>query len=228
MSVGLVSLGELKQRVGLALTDTTEDGYLPYLIAQASALVENYCRRKFEKQTFTEYRDGTGDPWLCLRQAPVHSITSVYLDDGGLWGQGDDAFAAATLLTAGDDYALRVDGTDGLSYGGYLYRANGSWPRPKARSPGLLSTFSAPVGTGNVKIVYVAGWCPVPHDVRLAVLDVCSLARQTVAQGGRLLQSEGYEGYSYSFVGQAAGEAWKGYLNATGGAHLNRYVRQPV
>lgn len=78
---------------------------------------------------------------LCLPERPVRSITSIYSDSAAYFGQGASDFGAATLLTAGTDYALEYTAS-GVSWSGMVRKIAGTWP---ARA-------------GTVKVTYVAGF----------------------------------------------------------------------
>ncbi|MNT43407.1 Phage gp6-like head-tail connector protein [compost metagenome] len=64
------------QRVKKQLGDTLDDETLTFYILAASQAIESYCRRSFKRQTYTEIIDGTGSPFLVVRNFPVHSGTA--------------------------------------------------------------------------------------------------------------------------------------------------------
>lgn len=55
-----------------------DESILSLYIAASSQVIENYCKRSFKRQTYTEILDGTGSPYLVLRNYPVHSGTARY------------------------------------------------------------------------------------------------------------------------------------------------------
>jgi hypothetical protein len=65
------SLTELKQQLGIILTDNSEDVFLNQLLTQWSQIIEDYCDRKFYGGTFTEYFSGNGTQFFFLNQRPV-------------------------------------------------------------------------------------------------------------------------------------------------------------
>jgi hypothetical protein len=157
-------------------TSTYDENYLR-ILTLASAGVETYCGRTFAQASYTEYVSGTGHPELLCRHRPVvTSGLTVYLDSAGYWGQGSGAFASTTALTAGSDYALRIDEPEASrSKSGILVWLGGSaessgWP--SWRSTGLLTPGIVqsgwPVGQGNIKLVYTAGFADIPDQVELA------------------------------------------------------------
>ena len=216
----LIALPDLKVRLGIPQTTTTWDTQLSALIAQVSTLVTNHLKTPIQQAVYTEYLDGNDAPWLVLPRRFVTSVTSVSVDASGNYGTTSGSFA--TALTSGTDYAWRPNTS-------LIYRINGTWSRPRIRLPGDLA--SRPIGpipgSGNIKVVYVAGFSPIPDDLQLAVMDVIALARSGAGKGG-MLQSESYDGYSYSLAGVNAAAAWQGYLAGPGGMILNQYRRLPV
>jgi len=155
-------------------------------------------------RTYTEYYDGTGSRELVLRHRPVQSITSVYVDDDGYYGEGSSPFASADLLTAGEDYCLKRDNASEseASLSGVLLRIGSVWSRPSARVSGLLSSVRGNA-TGNIKVTYVAGYLRAQPDVALATNQLIAELRRSARDGGAL-QSESYDYYSYTR--QAASE----------------------
>lgn len=146
-------------------------------------------------RTFTEYLSGDNTRWLPLKRKPVRSLTSVYLDDTGYWGQGSNAFSADTLLTAGTDYALKLD--DGaVSQSGLVLRIGGVWPRPA----GLLAGQLTPVNgqsTGNIKVTYACGYAPLPDQYQLAMHQYCAIVMR-LRKTGADIQSETFDYYTYN------------------------------
>lgn len=77
-----------------------------------------------------------------LRNTPVRSITNVWEDFTGYYGQGPNAFSG-NPLTSGTDFYLKCE-RDGISFSGSLVRRSIWW-------------MAAP---GSVKVQYVAGFTP--------------------------------------------------------------------
>ena len=216
----LVSLADVKTRLNIAQATTTFDDQLTALIAQVSALVISHVKSPITQATYTDYLDGTDSPWLVLPRRWVQSVTSVSIDRNGNYGTTAGSFP--TLLTSGVDYAWRPSTS-------LIWRVNGVWGRYRMRLRDDLAV--RPVGplpgSGNIKVIYVAGFAVVPDDLQLAVIDTIALARAGAGRGG-FLQSESYDGYSYSLAGLNTSAAWMGYLAGPGGAILNNYRRIPV
>lgn len=185
----------------LGFSDTSLDAVLAILIPQADEMIKGYLQREIEQATYTEYYSGSGNQVIVLNQTPVQSITSVNEDRDGYFGDGTDAFPAASLLVEGTDYVLRKDDATAteVSKSGILYRIGKAWPRPSVRLQGQLA--SAPgLGLGNIKVVYVAGWATVPSDIQFAANKlVTSMLQSRSLQGP--LESESIEDYSYTIAG---------------------------
>lgn len=143
------------------------------LRTMVEAAVKSYCKWNIEQDTITEYYDGTGRVGLVLRQPFVSSVSSVYLDPYGYAGQGENAYASATLLTAGEDYMLQREGPDvskcavlqRLSIASYAFFPS---TYPWLQGSGGLAYNRGPFwqpGQGNIKVTYTYGF---PGAVALA------------------------------------------------------------
>lgn len=148
----------------------------------------------------TEYYNGTNSRDLWLREKPVQSIASVYLDSDAYWGQGASPFDSTTLLVEGTDYALEVV-SSGYSKSGRLVRIGGVWTGTRERSAGLLTAAPA-AGQGNIKATYTADYPFVPGDIQGACANLLQVLRQAQAQGLPLV-SESLDYYSYQLAGQS-------------------------
>lgn len=173
----------LLQGFQTALTGSTNAAQAMFLRA-AIAAVKSYCKLNFEQATYTHYHDGTGRRDLFLRERPVVSVTSVNVDATGYYGDGASAFAASTLWAAGTQYSLVRD-YGAVSRSGRLRRLGGagsSWLNDDlwglGYGRGYLSGGTAgpcwPAGSGNIKVVYVAGFLPadIPAEISQAVNEV--------------------------------------------------------
>lgn len=151
-------------------------------------------------RTYTEYYSGHGNQFLKLRQRPVQSVSSVYLDNAGYWGEGTDAFSSETRLTPGRDYALVRDNGDAVeqSLSGQIARLGGVWDQPATRVAGLLTSVPGQ-GLGNIKVTYAAGFAPVPLRYQLACQQMVASVRSTRSLGAAV-QSESYDYYQYQLA----------------------------
>lgn len=177
---------------------TTFDTFYDQLIPQCEAAIADDLQRTLEEETFTEYYSGTGTNCFRLRNTPVQSITSIYFDDDGYFGDGDDSFESGDLLTEGVGFVLSSDSrsSDVRSMTGKVYRISGTWNRPRARKGDLLASVPGD-GLGNIKVTYVAGWNNVPRNISLAILQMVSLIKN-MASTGQPMQSEGLDYYNYT------------------------------
>lgn len=153
----------------------------------------------FFARQFVEFHRGGGTSRLYLRETPVQSISSIYLDNAAYWGSADGAFAASTLLTDGTDYALVLDDSRGQeSRSGLIERINDAWPSIVVRPSGLLAGMPQP-GLGNIKVTYVGGYRRLPGDIELAIARYVATIRNEAKAGGPL-ESESLDYYSYTRV----------------------------
>jgi hypothetical protein len=185
----------------LGIADTSLDNVIDLLIPQAEELVKGYLQREIEETTYTEYYSGTGNQILILNQSPVQSVTSVYENPGGFYGDGLNAFPASSELVQGTNFVLRKDHatTTEASSSGILYRLRTVWPRPSRTQRDQLA--SAPgTGKGNIKVIYTAGWETVPADIQFATNRLVTSMLESRSRSGRI-QSESIEDYSYSLAG---------------------------
>ena len=149
---------------------------------------------------YTEYYGGNGTKYLRLAQVPVQSVTNLWLDPGGYYGDPATAFASTTQLTEGTDFALVRDNNaaSDCSHSGLVVRIGGGiWPRPAVRTEGLLAR-SRMSADGNLKVEYVAGYTRVLSNVQLACHEFVGQLRRSAATGAHgPLTSERYDYYSY-------------------------------
>lgn len=221
----------------LGVTSTTDDLRIQACVDAGSQSVNQYCKRRFTQQTYTHFFDGSLTQNLCLKQSPVLATSAsditVYLDPTGRWGTNPDgSFQTATLLVYGTDYAPRIDGTLGdenddsqdatpVSKCGILYRIGRMWPGRYQYGPGLVGQLAP--GAGNIQVTYTAGWtqATLPMSIRIAICQIAGVILRSAPFGG-FLQSESWQGYSYSLGIQAI----NGYPElGTSRANLNPYRR---
>lgn len=150
--------------------DTTQDTFVALLIARLSAAIEKYCHRVFGPQQYVDVLSGTGTPELALRQRPILSVSSVYLDPLAYFGDGSDAFDPnTTALQEGQQGGFAVEWDSGPSVGpstsdnvpmstnGLLLMISDVWPRAVGHTFGRLSSSVGP-NQGNIKVSYTAGF----------------------------------------------------------------------
>lgn len=157
----------------------------------------------YYSRTFTEFYSGNGTRFLKLKQRPVQSVTSMYLDNSGYWGEGSNAFASTSQLTAGTDFALVRDNGEAIeqSLTGQVAKIAGVWDEPASRPRGML-TATRGVALGNIKATYIAGYMPVPMRYQLACMQMVAQVRSTRTVGGPV-QSLSYDYFSVTYGGAA-------------------------
>lgn len=225
----LCAAANVKLILGIASGDTSQDALLELLIDAATSAINDYVGYPLlepDADPQAEYYSGNGYPELVLRRRPVQSVTSVYVDGKAAWGQGTDPFPAATLLTAGTDYALVRDEQAGnsKSMAGLLRRLNSAtgvgWPSGflmgGTQSGRTLANWGRgravwPVGEGNIKITYTAGYIsltsttfPVPPSVQQAAANLAIWLKKNAPNGGIPVASESLGKYSVSFAAAAS------------------------
>jgi hypothetical protein len=216
--MAIVSFSEVK--VFLGITSSTEDVRLQALCQAVDASIKRYLSRDIERGTYTPggtsspVENGTGDSgyysgdnsrFLILRQRPLVTVTSIYSDTTGRFGDNPDgAFASDTLLVAGTDYVVRWDGllpgsSTRCSYAGIVERINGVWPAAWRYSAGTINP-SLGDHQGNIKITYTAGYTTVPPDIKYAASLLVARMRRTAIYGTGHLEMERYEDYMYKLA----------------------------
>lgn len=217
--------------MGLGTLSAAQEAQLTALANAADAAIKRYIGYDIEETTYpgaatngkgdSGYYSGDGTRFLIARQVPVQSITSIYEDPSGRFGENPDgSFAAATLLVEGTDYVLHTDGclpgsSTVCSYTGIIERIGGVWPGLWVRTVGEIVPHHRS-HRGNIKIAYVGGYDTVPADIEAAANQLVAWMR-TTAERGMAVASENLGAYSYTLASQG--------LKQIGGIEdiLNRY-----
>lgn len=162
--------------------------------------------------TFTGCTGGTGT----LATDYQVGSPAIYFNPAGYYGQGQGGFADTSLLTQGNNYAVMVDG-ERVSHRGLVRRIGGNigawwgWGGggygQQTFQLGKLSAARLagwPVGMGNIKACYTAGYAPdqIPPDLTYACQALTAVMIRTQPMGA-LLQSESLGAYSYSLLSDA-------------------------
>lgn len=221
--MALVSVNTVKTVLGI--TGTAEDAKLAILVNAADAAIKHDTGCDIEAGTYgvsgsavtnglgdSGYYSGDNTNMLLLRQRPVRSITSIYVDDTGRFGDNPDgAFASSTLLTAGTDYVLMWDGTlpgstTRCSKSAIVKRLNGLWPGAWRYTRGSIHP-QLTNQHGNIYVTYTAGYTTVPADLAHACILVTAFMRRTAVYAGLNPMSEHYEDYGYTLMSASASSA---------------------
>ena len=72
----LATVATFRSITGIAVADLA-DATVEDLLNAASDVIEGYCQRNFIGRAYREFLDGTGEPYLLLKQRPVSAITRV-------------------------------------------------------------------------------------------------------------------------------------------------------
>ena len=194
----------------LNITGTAQDALLQICLDSASQSIRDYLDSAIEQSSYTHFFDGTGLRSIVLRQRPVITVSSVYLDASGYYGQAPGGFPVNTLLVSGVDYVLTYDdaGSSGVSRSGILKRIG-------TGDLNLYTAFNTLAagnrgsawtrGTGTIKVVYTAGWPTVPPSIKLACISLSSLIYTNRSRAGLQVSSESLGSYSYSLSGSGGG-----------------------
>lgn len=196
MSCALATLGEF--RALCPSQATASDTAVSLSLIAASAAAERYTGREFRLWDGIEYYDGNGYPNLPLNHWPIVSVTSVYLDLNGGYGQVSGSFSSTTQLTAGLGFVVQATQ-------GFLQRWSnqGAWPiggiGPAVSPwgyPGLARRGTAMSGwpkvPGCVKVTYSGGYAEIPADVKVAVCAMADYALLATDNGGLMTTSQSY------------------------------------
>jgi uncharacterized phiE125 gp8 family phage protein len=157
MASALTDLTEAKQYLKVAVN--TDDDLIQGLINACSTAIENYCRRIFLNQSYSEFYDGNQTRYINLKNYPVSAITQVQVNGVTLDKSSYLVKNDTGVLTRVGPYP---NGFTGVS----TSRFNTIWNR----------------GDYNIKVDYTAGYTTIPDDVELACkMFVASIYKADVA-----------------------------------------------
>lgn len=160
----LITLDEAKAYLRLKRT-SDHDAELQAIIPAVSEDVRTYTGFDWDQQTYTELRNGNGQPSLAALKAgrpgpPISSVVSV--KENGV------ALTVATSYSATADVIVDlVRGTFTRRPGSIPASPSGSWPVPGRWSEGVL----------NLELVYQTGYAvaSIPADIKLPVKYACGV-----------------------------------------------------
>lgn len=180
--------------------------WLTYWTPLIEDQVEQYLKRPLKYQAgVVEWPVSFGREYILLDRTPVWAVTEVRYDPAGGFGQKANTFGTDTVLTAGDDYLLDIDGDGGLSESGTLLRVPSTWGSRRAYQTGLLTSWTE-AAKGTIKVTYTGGYKPIgtnggvgeiPGVVSAAVAQAICVWYTTLCNVGVTL-SESVPGYNYS------------------------------
>ena len=194
--MAIISRSEYKTYAGI--TDTSLDTVIDNAILSAQADLESYCGCAFDSATYTaEKYDGTGTPYLTLKNVPVTALTTVGIVYDGTTtdlDSGDYRFDAVTGRVARIDASYGRVAVD--DFGEIVSRQWSWWPK-------------FPRGFRNVSVTYTAGYSAqtMPADLKQIMYEFVDaiLARR---RADPTLQSETLGAYTYTRKGHDPGASW--------------------
>lgn len=183
--MALVSLAEVKDY--LEIKSTEQDGRLTNLISYASSVINTYCNRTIEANTYTEYHDG-GYTSIFLDNIPLNNVTLVAEYDGSDYINLAGPDANGVLPSGLDANANSIQ---------YMwYEGTGEVRRlVNDQAVYYLDLGKVPMFNNypkGVKIVYGGGYINIPNDLKLAALDYIKMLHKN-EQGSD----------SFSFAGES-------------------------
>lgn len=206
----LTTLEKLKVALRLSQTDTSGDAQLNQLIEAVSWAIRRRTNRDFNQADRTEYYDGTGTEFLHLNHRPVtrvetdpesEEVGGVWVDPYGVYGQAPDGFGDETKLRQGVDYCVETLELSERNPS-RLVMITAPWGfgiLTQQHNLGQLPRANWPIGRGNVKVVYRAGYRNIPEDLELAVHLLCAVIRNAIPKGSPL-KSETLGRYAYELL----------------------------
>lgn len=156
--------------------------------------------------TFTGCTGGTGTLSSSAGRNKVFAPI-VFFDQGGFSGQAENAFGDGTIMTMGSNFMVQTDSGGTQSHRGLLRRTGGAASAfigfyPENFYSGKLSAYREPAwprGNGNIKVMYSAGYWPIPFDIQYACGLLVAYMIRTMPYGYPL-QSETLGAYSYTVM----------------------------
>lgn len=124
-------------------TGSANDALIQRMLSAASGFVEEYCGRTLTEAAYDEYLDGNGKGSIYVVNYPISVVTSVTIN--------------GTIIPP---IAL------GQHYGtGWMFQ-----PRKNGRIDLLNKFFEE--GVNNIRVVYTAGYNPVPQSIQQVVCEI--------------------------------------------------------
>lgn len=170
--VELCSVGALKELMGVAPSETFDDGKLRRQIRIASAQIIAYCGRDFTEREFSETYDGDASPTLALRHTPILQVLALRIN-------GIDVPAAEALVYPNWIKFRSEDGYDA-----------------RLRSAGRIF----PHGLQNIEVTYKAGYPQVPAEISDACMLQVMHLMNTGAKQGLVSETNQTSGVTIAFA----------------------------
>jgi hypothetical protein len=97
----LTTLATAKDFLEIAVSNTSQDTRIERFINAASAMIEQYCSRRFKVQTFIEVHDGRSSQSILLHNWPAQKPSEVNIDPS--WAFGPSTALAVDTFTVMDN-----------------------------------------------------------------------------------------------------------------------------
>jgi len=106
----LATVAAFRNVTGIAVADMA-DAVVEELLNAASTAIEGYCQRNFVSRAYREFLDGTGEPYLLLKQRPVTAVTRIctgqYAALQVTYSQANSSNASVSVSEDGQTMTLR-------------------------------------------------------------------------------------------------------------------------
>jgi hypothetical protein len=194
----LTNLADVKENLSLASSNHTYDNLIIRKINQATAMIENYCGRRFKSADYVdELYSGTNGDQLVLRQRPVIGTPTLKVRNTAL---NDDNFETV------DSELLFVDANSGVL--DLNFRSAGHWAR--------------------YAVTYTAGYTDIPDDLAEACASLAAwlVNNANSFQAGVKSKTEGQRKVEYTQTGIGDAQALFGLLGIDG--VINSYANTAV
>lgn len=87
---------------GESINEANDRSTLESLINSVSASIETYCSRKFLTREYTEYHDGTGEPYIFPYNSPITTVSGIWIDASWVWD--GDAIDSTSYRIVNDNH----------------------------------------------------------------------------------------------------------------------------
>jgi hypothetical protein len=94
----LATLTQLKNRLGITLADTTDDGEMELFLGLVSARFNRYCRRTFERSAAATLEFRASEMVVLVDRYPIEAVTGFDLKASELEGWVDQGLTGADYL----------------------------------------------------------------------------------------------------------------------------------
>lgn len=108
--MAIITKEDVKNFLGIAAAETSDDGIISSTIDRALAETELYCGRIFAEAVYTEYHDGDGSDSVLVDNFPIVSIASLH-DDPDREYNADDLIDTDDYVFYANKGKIKLDGS---------------------------------------------------------------------------------------------------------------------